>query len=71
MGGARPLQDAARLGKKLLFYTGPNPQHKANAAVLVRTCLLAPCTWLCAPARIGPLGAKFTRGQQREGTLAP
>ncbi|KAK9839607.1 hypothetical protein WJX81_000477 [Elliptochloris bilobata] len=32
---AELLQDAARLGKKLLFYSGPSPQHKVNAAVLV------------------------------------
>lgn len=37
--GACAPQDAARLGKKLLFYTGPSPQHKANAAVLVRCAL--------------------------------
>jgi len=29
------LQEADRLGKKLYLYAGPQPQHKANAAVLV------------------------------------
>lgn len=41
--GACAPQDAARLGKKLLFYTGPSPQHKANAAVLVRLRPWAAC----------------------------
>ena len=41
--GACAPQDAARLGKKLLFYTGPSPQHKANAALLVRLCPWEAC----------------------------
>jgi hypothetical protein len=31
------MQEADRLGKKLYLYAGPQPQHKANAAVLVST----------------------------------
>jgi hypothetical protein len=31
------MQEADKMGKKLYLYAGPQPQHKANAAVLVST----------------------------------
>lgn len=35
--GCLVLQEAEKRGKKLFLYTGPQPQARANAAVLVST----------------------------------
>jgi len=42
------LQEAEKRGKKLFLYTGPQPQAKANAAVLVGDGVLAGSRLLAA-----------------------